>query len=157
MIRFRTSLTLVAALALGLSLASSPARAEACASPQLEGTWVVEVSVPQPPPGFPAAFTALETYSRGCGLVTSNDISPLRALGQGTWAQEGGKRIAAAIVFHAFGPGSEPAGTIVVSHSIRLQKGGVYSGEGRAEFLAPDGSSLGTLDFTSSGERLSLP
>ncbi len=40
----------------------------------LEGTWWVNVNFASPPPGFGPNFTALETYGRGGGLVTSNNF-----------------------------------------------------------------------------------
>jgi hypothetical protein len=50
-----------------------------------EGTWLVRVSVADPPAGFPVPFDALETYGRGGGLVTSNNNSLIPRPGQGTW------------------------------------------------------------------------
>src|SRR5688500_5581827 len=62
------SLTLIFAL----TLLATRASAANNSSVGLEGTWVVSVQVSDPPPGFPTPFTALGTYSRGGGLVTTN-------------------------------------------------------------------------------------
>jgi hypothetical protein len=137
-----------------VALLATPARAERCASPQIEGTWLVEVTLDSPPPGFPGSFTALETYSRGCGMTTTNDLLPAARGGQGEWVQDGGRRFHTLIQFLTT-DAAGPSGAIVVTHSLQLNGGSRYTGEGEAEFFDAAGNSLGTATFSSAAERLS--
>src|SRR5687768_16113691 len=78
-------------------MAAAPAAAKD--GPSLEGTWVVSV---QPEQLLPP-FTALETYSRGGGLVTGNDTpgNTVHRAGQGSWARDR-NTLVASIVFFTF-------------------------------------------------------
>jgi hypothetical protein len=139
--------------ACGALLLAAPAHADRCAAPQIEGTWVVEVTLDGPPPGFPDSFTALETYSRGCGLTTTNDLAAAPRGGQGEWLQDGGRRFHTVIQFLT-ADDAGPTGAIVVHHSVLVSGGGRYAGEGEAEFLDAAGNSLGVAAFTTTAVRL---
>ena len=119
----------------------------------LEGTWLVTVEVADPPPGFPAAFTALESYARGGSLVTSNDNPLVSRTGQGAWDRDGNDFVAK-IVFFVLDESEAPAGTIHVVHRIGLAGSETYAGEGEAELRDASGAPIATLAFTSRGERL---
>ena len=135
-----------------LALLAAPASAERCAAPQLEGTWLVEVTLASPPPGFPASFTALETYSRGCGFVTSNDLGALARPGQGEWAQQGGRQFHAEIVF--LNDAANGIALVTVDHTLQLVGSRRYAGAGEAEFFDAGGNSLGVASFTTTALRL---
>lgn len=119
----------------------------------LEGTWVVTVNLAAPPPGFGPTFTALETYSRGGGLVTTNNLPPVPRPGQGAW-ERNGNQFAVAIQFFLFDQNGAPAGSVRVTHNITLQGSDEYSGAGEARFFALDGSLLTSVAFTTEGRRL---
>lgn len=120
---------------------------------RLEGTWVVTVAATAP--NFPPSFIALETYSRGGGMVTSNNlpVPVLPKLGQGSWEKDG-NQYAVVIQFFTFDENGAPNGSIRVTHTLNLQGKDAYSGVGEAEFRDVNGGTLFTLPFTSEGQRL---
>jgi len=118
---------------------------------QLEGTWVVTVSTSAP--GFPPSFTALETYSRGGGLVTSNNLPPVPRPGQGAW-EKNGDAYSVNIMFFTFDAAGAPNGSIRVRHSVSLVGKEEYEGAGVADFYDAGGNLLFSIDFTSTGERM---
>jgi hypothetical protein len=109
----------------------------------LEGTWIASISVLGPPGGFPVPFTALETYSQGGGLVTTNNNPLVLRSGQGAW-QKVGNTYTATIVFFIIEGVRTPVGTITVTHRIQVN-GDTYVGEGEADFRNNDG--LPFFDF----------
>jgi hypothetical protein len=100
----------------------------------------VRVSVADPPAGFPVPFDALETYSRGGGLVTSNNNPLIPRPGHGTWTKDGNE-YTATIVFFLFDPAGNPIGTVEVTHRFQID-GEVYSGTGQAHFKDQEGNPL---------------
>ena len=119
----------------------------------LEGTWVVTVNLAAPPPGFGPSFTALETYSHGGGMVTSNNLPPVPRPGQGAWEKRG-NQFAVVIQFFLFDQNGAPAGSVRVTHNITLKGNDEYTGAGEAKFFALNGSLLTTVAFTTEGRRL---
>ena len=117
----------------------------------LEGTWTVNVRLNNPPPGLPEQFTALETYSRGGGMVTSNDIP--KGPGQGSW-EKNGERYWVTIVFFTFDAGGTRTGSIKVRHSLSLKGKNEYAGHGLAELYDAAGNLLGSVPFDTQGQRL---
>jgi hypothetical protein len=120
---------------------------------ELEGTWNVTVSLIGPPPGFGSSFTALETYARGGGLVTTNNLPPVARPGLGSWARRG-RSFAVSIQFFLFDASGSPAGLIRVRHRINLDRDDEYFGEGLAQFFDAHENVLLTVPFTSHGRRL---
>jgi hypothetical protein len=121
----------------------------------LEGTWIVTVNLVAPPPGFSSSFTALETYSRGGGLVTSNNLPPVPRPGQGAWKRNG-NRFEVIVRFFLFDQNGAPAGSVIVEHEISLEGKNEYAGAGNARFLDPNGNLLTEVAFTTQGERVTL-
>jgi hypothetical protein len=115
----------------------------------IEGSWEVTVNLNDQ--NLPPFFDALETYSRGGGLITSNNMPFLTRVGQGAWERSGNKYIVK-IKFFKFDTSGLPTGTIAVNHIITL-KGDEYTGIGTAVFRELDGSSI-SVDFDSEGRRL---
>ncbi len=123
-----------------------------------EGTWLVEVRVSDAPPGFPVPFTALETYSRSGGIVTSNNNPLIPRPGQGAWTKSGSDGYTASIIFFFFDPIGTPIGTVEVTHRFTIE-GDVYTGTGEAQFKNLNGESLfpehpQPFTFASRGRRV---
>jgi hypothetical protein len=136
-----------------IAVAAQSDKAGASSSTQLEGTWEVKVDLINPPPFMPEEFTALETYSRGGGMVTSNDVPFLTRVGQGAWKGAGGQYLVK-IKFFTFDPGGLPSGTLSVTHAITLDGKDDYTGKGTAVLCAPDGTTCATVHFETTGRRL---
>jgi hypothetical protein len=145
-----------AAVALLTLLCAAAAAAQSGASDNsgaatLEGTWAVSVHLNNPPPGLPEEFTALETYSRGGGMVTTNDIP--KGPGQGTWEKNGdGYRVT--ILFFTFDAGGVRNGSIRVRHNLSLKGKNDYTGRGVADIFDASGNLLVSVPFDSHGQRL---
>jgi hypothetical protein len=142
------------ALVLSVVSAGVMNAAPPAAGPAIDGTWSVEVSVD---PAIPVGdFTALETYSDGGGLVTTNNIS--RAVGvdvgQGAWARLDGHTYRTSILFFVFNADGARAGAIEVQQTIRLTSRDAYLGEGQATLRAANGDVIATAPFTSVGRRM---
>jgi hypothetical protein len=135
---------------LSLSAFAAPTGNNAPAG-NLEGTWVVTVNLISPPPFLPSQFTATETYSRGGGMVTSNNM--LQGPGQGAWEKDG-DGYAVSILFFTHDPSGAPNGSIKVMHTISGADGDSYSGSGTARIYDPSGNLLAAVQFTSTGSRM---
>jgi hypothetical protein len=135
---------------------SDSALAGGAKSSRLEGTWVVTVNLVNPPPGFPSSFTALETYSSGGGLVTSNNLPPAPRPGQGQWSKGSGQQYSVAIRFFLFDQAGAPAGSINVTHGIDILSKDEYAGIGRADFFGLAGNLFASVPFTTQGQRLQV-
>jgi hypothetical protein len=120
---------------------------------KIEGSWAVEVFLNNPPPFLPASFTALETYSRGGGIVTSNNMAAGPRLGQGAW-DKGGRQFDVGILFFILDQNGAQTGTIKVSHTVTLDGRDAYSGEGVAEIYDTAGNLLASVSFISEGRRI---
>ena len=120
-------------------------------SHQIEGTWEVTVNLTDP--NLPPFFEALETYTRGGGMITSNNMPFLTRAGQGAW-EKAGNNYNVRIKFFKFGADGLPSGTITVTHTITLNGDDEYSGRGTAVFRELDGSSF-SVEFDTEGRRLS--
>lgn len=117
----------------------------------IEGTW--EVTVDLRDHTLPPFFEALETYGRGGGLITSNNMPFLTRLGQGSWERIGNGYFVK-IKFFKFDPSGVPSGSITVTHTITLTSNDRYVGFGTAVFRELDGSTL-SVQFVTEGRRLS--
>ena len=90
--RLHFALGMIAALLIAALMISQSAQANDAAgsvAPELEGTWLVTVTIPDGPP----PFASLATYARG-GALTISDSSLSPALGnvyQGTWVRTGAR------------------------------------------------------------------
>lgn len=141
------------ALVLSAAARAQSGPADASSGPPLEGTWEVNVDLINPPPFLPEEFTALETYTRGGGMITSNDVPFLAKMGQGAWEKRGDQHCVK-IKFFTFDPGGFPSGTITVTHTLTLSGKDEYTGQGRAVLCAPDGTTCATAHFDTAGRRL---
>jgi hypothetical protein len=119
--------------------------------PKIEGTWDVTVNLSDP--NLPPSFSALETYNRDGGFVTSNNMPFLTRVGQGAW-EKNGRQYFVKIKFFKFDPSGLPAGTISIIHTITLDSKDQYSGTGTAVFCELDGVTCQSVGFTTVGNRL---
>jgi hypothetical protein len=155
-INLRTRIFATIAILTSLMFASSANAFTGSTNP--EGTWLVQVSVNDAPPGFPVPFTALETYGRGGGIVTSNNNPLIPRPGQGAWRKSSSNEYAASIIFFFFDPSGTPIGTVEITHRFTIE-GDVYTGAGEAQFKNLDGNPLfpehpQPFTFTSRGQRV---
>jgi len=57
------------------------------ASNKLEGTWLITIAFDgAPPPGFPASFPVMHTFTPGGEVIESNSLMPSKGAGLGEWA-----------------------------------------------------------------------
>ncbi|MFN7923043.1 MAG: hypothetical protein U0Q16_23275 [Bryobacteraceae bacterium] len=60
------------------------------ASNKLEGTWLINITFDgTPPPGFPASFPVMHTYSPSGEAIESSSIPTARGAGLGEWINVG--------------------------------------------------------------------
>jgi hypothetical protein len=123
------------------------------AAPEIEGTWLVTVTIPDGPPPFPS----LVTYARGGALVvTDGSVAP--ALGnvyQGTWAKTGAQTFA----FTFLGLQYDASGVLVnyirAREIVRLEPGGnAYNGVTVIEVLDLDQNVIATGSSTTHATRV---
>ena len=123
----------------------------------IEGTWEVTVNlhVPDlsPIPNLPSSFEALETYGRGGGLITSNNMPFLTRVGQGTWDKIGNQYFVK-IKFFTFDPSGLQLGKIIVTHTVVLSGDDLYTGTGTANLCGLSETDCVTVDFDTVGRRL---
>lgn len=149
--------SLLTAAAVGLVLASSPARAQS--DEGIAGLWNVRVTLtncatgePLPFPG--ATFDALALFERDGTMHDTNANSPLvRSSSFGIWRHVVDRTYRFAFkVFGFDSAGATPTGSTIVRHRVVLSKNGnAYSSNGTAEFydvsgnrMLPDGCSRST-------------
>jgi len=69
---------------------TTPALMFADASNKLEGTWLVNIAFDgAPPPGFPATFPVMHTFTAGGEVIEANPLPPSKGAGLGEWAPVG--------------------------------------------------------------------
>ncbi len=122
----------------------------------LLGTWSVTITPTSPPQGFPPSFLALETYSAGGGMVTSNGLPSVPRPGQGVWAKDGSS-YRVSITFQGVDLGMPAAGVAVIDHAFTVSANERYTGAGVARFYDSAGNLLFAINFTSEGRRMKLP
>jgi hypothetical protein len=92
--------------------------------PQIEGTWLITVTQPQP--GGPVHFPSLGTFSAGGGLVVTEGLTP-PALGhvyQGTWARTGNREVTFTFLGFQFDAAGVLASYIRVHEILRFERSG---------------------------------
>lgn len=122
-------------------------------APEIEGTWLATVTIPDGPPPFPS----LLTYARG-GALTVTDSSVAPALGnvyQGTWTKTGSRKFAFTFLGFQFDDAGVLTGYIRARETIQLQPGGrAYNGTTTLEFLDLNLDVVGTASSTSQATRV---
>jgi hypothetical protein len=125
-------------------------------APELEGTWLVTVTIPDGPPPFPA----LVTYARGGALmVTDSSVSP--ALGnvyQGTWTRTGSHTFAFTFLAFQYDADGIFANYLRAHETLQLDPGGnAYNGVTIIEVLDLDQNVIATASSTTHGTRVAVP
>jgi hypothetical protein len=141
-------------VALSAFFGSQSGHAQAGAvAPQLEGSWLVTVTIPDGPP----PFRAIETFAAGGALVVTDGATPpsVGHVYQGTWARTGRNQFG----FTFLGLQYDAAG--VFSNFIRVRitltfepNGDAYNGVGTVEGLDPDQNVTFSADLTTHGTRI---
>jgi hypothetical protein len=145
--------TIALAAAMALSGAQSVTADNGMVAPEIEGTWLAIVTIPDGPSPFPS----LVTYARGGALtVTDGSVSP--ALGnvyQGTWARTGAKSFAFTFLGLQYDANGVLANYIRARETLRLEPGGdAYSGMTTIEVLDLDQIVIATSSSTTHGTRV---
>jgi hypothetical protein len=93
-------------------------------SPQIEGTWLVTVTQPQP--GGPVHFPSLATFSAGGGLVvTDTSVRPSSGnVYQGTWARTGNHEVTFTFLGFQYDAAGVLASYIRVHEVLRFERSG---------------------------------
>ena len=149
---------LILCLAVASKTESSPGYVDNTA-PQLEGSWLVTVTLDIP--GVPP-IPALVSYTAG-GVVMVSDPSvyptyPMTTAYHGTWARKGGRDFVftfMGFVYDNVDDGA-PDGLwkLTNTESVTLEPGGdEYNGKGTLVQHAPDGSEI-SYDATTHGTRI---
>jgi hypothetical protein len=122
-------------------------------SPEIEGTWLATVSIPDGPP----PFRSLLTYARGGALtVTDSGVPP--AFGnvyQGTWTKTGSHKFAFTFLGFQYDGAGVLAGYIRAHEDVQVEPGGnVYNGVTILEFLDTDQNVIATSSSTTHATRI---
>jgi hypothetical protein len=162
----RISFPLVAA-ALLLTLISglnsqSSVRADGESAPQLEGSWVDDVTIVSGP-NAGVTIKNLSTYSRGGGMVTlpaGGIPPPLRSsTGHGTWIHKRGHTFTDTILFFIYDPAGQFVATVKVHQSLTVSEGGdEYNGNASFDVFDPFGNLIPGFSGCSTvhGRRISV-
>jgi hypothetical protein len=103
-------------------------------APQIEGSWLVTVTIPDGPP----PFRAIETYSAGGGLLSTDGGTPPSAghVYQGTWARTGRGEFAFTFLGLQYDAAGVHSGFIRVGATRTLERdANAYNGTDTVEFL----------------------
>lgn len=124
----------------------------ASVSPEIEGTWLATITIPDGPPPFPS----LVTYARGGALIVTDSSAP-PALGnvyQGTWTKTGPHEFTFTFVGFFYEEGAL-AGYFKAHETVQLEPGGdAYTGVASLEILDLDMNVIATGSSTSSATRI---
>jgi hypothetical protein len=127
----------------GLNSRSS-VRAGGESAPQLEGSWVDDVTITSGPSAG-ARIKNLSTYSRGGGLVTlpSGGIPPplQSSPGHGTWIHKVGREFAYTLLFFIYDPTGQHVLTLKINQNITINDGGnEYNANSSFDVFDPAGN-----------------
>jgi hypothetical protein len=147
---------MIAALLIAALMISQSAQANDAAgsvAPELEGTWLVTVTIPDGPP----PFASLATYARG-GALTISDSSLSPALGnvyQGTWVRTGAREFGFTFLGFQYDAQGTFANYIRARETIRLERGGdAYNGVTTIEVLDTTQNVIATATATTHAVRV---
>lgn len=145
----------VAIVALSAVLGSPSGQAQGGAvAPQIEGSWLITVTIADGPP----PFRAIETFSAGGALVVTDGGQPpsLGHVYQGTWARTGGHKFAFTFLGFQYDAAGVHSGFIRVRVTLTLEPdGNAYNGTGTVEFLDLNQNVVaGPFELTTHGVRI---
>ncbi len=149
--------TAMTTAALAGTAASPVGRKSAPLGQQLNGTWTTTVQLSDAPPGAPSAFTALDTFLPGGGLLVSSSAAnpALRGLAHGAWVRTGNRQFASTFVWFRFDPTGQYIGTQRVRRTIQLAKSlKSFQSTDVIEVISPTGAVVATIHGTEAGTLL---
>jgi hypothetical protein len=93
-------------------------------APQIEGTWLVTVTQPQP--GGPVHFPSLVTFGAGGGLVVTDSSAPPSSgnVYQGTWARTGNREVTFTFLGFQYNAAGVLSNFIRVHETVRFERSG---------------------------------
>ena len=93
-------------------------------APQIEGTWLITVTQPQP--GGPVHFPSLGTFSAGGGLVVTDSSGPPSSgnVYQGTWARTGNREVTFTFLGFQYDAAGVLASYIRVHEIVKFERSG---------------------------------
>jgi hypothetical protein len=148
------ALVIIVALAVTMAVvgAQSVTADSSAVAPEIEGTWLVTVTIPDVPP-----FPSLVTYARGGALlVTDSSVAP--ALGnvyQGTWAKTGPHEFAFTFLGLQYDANGVFSNYLRARETLRLEPGGnAYNGVTLIEVLDPEQNVIATGSSTTHATRV---
>ena len=125
-------------------------------APELEGTWLATVTIPDGPPPFPS----LVSYARGGALiVTDSSVPPASGnVYQGTWTKTGSHEFAFTFLGFQYDAQGVFSNYIRVHETIQLESGGsAYNGVTTIEALDTAQNLIGTASATTQTAMRSSP
>jgi len=129
---------------------------ERAVAPEIEGTWLVTVTIADGPSPFPS----LVTYARG-GALTVSDSSQPPASGNvypGTWARTGSHAFAFTFLGFQYDAQGVFANYIRVRETVRLERSGnAYNGVTTIEALDTAQNVIETYSATTQATRVTAP
>ena len=130
----------VACLATLGQSAATPAEGSEDSKMAIEGTWISKVTTPNPPPGLPASFLSMATYTGTGQAMEENNTPQIRSVGQGEWARTGPRSFVRTVTIFGFGPGRVFATFTKVTSVIDLAHDGeTYASKNSFEIYDPNG------------------
>lgn len=123
---------------------------------KLEGSWLVEVTLADPPPGVPNQVLALRTFTANGSMIETASLAGSTS-GHGEWVRTGNRRFRADWTFFGFGQDGELVGLQRISETIVLApRGDRFSGTGTMRMVGHDGTVLASGAATTVGVRLGV-
>jgi hypothetical protein len=108
---------------MGLLAITTPALMFADASNKLEGTWLISVVFDgAAPPGFPATFPVMHSFTPGGEVIEANSLPPSKGAGMGEWAPVGPWQFRYTLRFFVTDQTGAVIGYAQVRHWIRTDR-----------------------------------
>ncbi len=136
-----------------------PIKGSSAAGQRLEGTWMSNVTLQNPPPGIDASFLALNTFGRGGDVVvSSSQRNPTqRSVSQGEWKRTGNRRFDCTFTWFRFDAAGQFIGTQRVRRTMTLAPSlTTFTSIDVVEVIAPNGAVVATLNATETATRLGV-
>ena len=106
-----------------LLMIGAPAMMFGAASNKLEGTWSITIAFDgAPPPGFPATFPVVHTFTPGGEVIEANSLPPSKGAGLGEWASVAPWQFRYTLRFFVTDPTGAVIGYAQVRHWIQTDR-----------------------------------
>lgn len=124
---------------------------------RMNGSWQTLVELSDAPPGAPTAFSALDTFVPGGGLLVSSSAPNAagRTLAHGTWTHTGRREFTSTFVWFRFDSSGAYVGTQEVHRAMHLSRNrSTFRATDVIEILNPAGAVVATIHGTEVGHLL---